>query len=79
MEFEDYNNPKATASWFDGAMCAYCADSSVAKGYVDEHLAAEWKSVLPICQNCRTYGAIPLARTKRRNGTAHAQRAQRDR
>jgi len=34
--------------------------------------------VLPICQNCRSHGAIPLARTKRRNGAAYAQRAQRD-
>ena len=79
VEFEYYTNPKATASWFDGALCAYCAGSSGAKGFVDEHLTIEWKSVLPICQDCRAHGAIPLARTKRRNGATHAQRAQRDR
>ena len=35
--------------------------------------------MLPICQQCRTYGAIPLARTKRRNGAANGHRARRDR
>ncbi len=78
VEFEYYNNPKATASWFDKALCAYCANSSGAKGFVDEHLTIQWKSVLPICQDCRAHGAIPLARAKRRNGAAYAQRAQCD-
>ena len=45
--------------------------------FVYEHLIVEWKSVLTICQVCRADGAIPLARTKRRNGAANAQRAQR--
>ena len=60
-------------------MCAYCAGSSGAKGFIDEHLTIEWKSVLPVCQQCRADGAIPLARTKRRNGAANGQRARRDR
>ena len=34
--------------------------------------------MLHICHVCRADGAIPLARTKRRNGAANAQRAQRD-
>jgi len=79
VEFEYYNNPKKATSWFDGALCAYCAGSSGANGFVDEHLIIEWKSVLHICQVCRADDAIPLARTKRRNGTTNAQRAQRDR
>ena len=49
VEFEYYSNPKATASWFDATLCAYCAGSSGAKGFVDDHLIIEWKSVLPIC------------------------------
>jgi hypothetical protein len=28
------------------------------------------KSVLPVCPTCRAYGALPIARTKRRNGDA---------
>ena len=68
----------ATTSWFDGTSCAYCAGSSGAKGFVDENLTIEWKSVLPICQVCRADGAIPLARIKRRNGSANAKRAQRN-
>ncbi len=42
-------------------------------------MTIEWKSVLPICKDCRAYGAIHLARTKRRNGAANAKRTQRDR
>ena len=60
-------------------MCAYCAGSSGAKGFVEEHLTIEWKSVLPICKDCRAKGVVPLARTKRRNGAANAKRKQRDR
>ena len=41
VEFEYYGNPKATAAWFDGALCAYCSGSSGAKGCVDEHLTIE--------------------------------------
>jgi len=53
--------------------------SSGTKGFVDEYSSIEWKSVLPICRDCRADGAIPLAQTKRRNGATHARRAQRDR
>jgi len=60
-------------------LCAYCAGSSGAKGFVEEHLTIEWKSVLPICKDCRAKGVVPLARTKRRNGAANAKRKQRDR
>jgi hypothetical protein len=44
-----------------------------------DHLSIEWKSVLPVCQNCRADGAIPLARSKRRNGAVNGKRAERDR
>jgi hypothetical protein len=79
VEFEYYANPKATPSWFDGALSAYCAGSSGAKGFVNDHLSIEWKSVLPVCQDCRADGARPLARSKRRNGAVNGKRAERDR
>ncbi len=79
-EFEYYSNPKATTSWFDKELCAYYASSSGAKGVFEEDRTIEWKSVLPICcKDCCAYGAIPLARTKRRNRAANAKRTQRDR
>ena len=37
----------------------------------------EWKSVLPVCQHCLAEGALPLARTKRRNVARNARRATR--
>jgi hypothetical protein len=40
-EFEYYSNPKAVASWLDVALCAYCAGSSGAKGFVEDHLSIE--------------------------------------
>jgi len=79
VEFAYYSNPKSTTSWFDKELCDYCAGSSGAKGFVEEQLTIEWKSVLPICKDCHADGAIPLARIKRRNGSANAKRGQRDR
>jgi hypothetical protein len=35
--------------------------------------------VLPICPTCRADGALPLARTRRRNGAANERRVQRAR
>ena len=58
------------AAWFNANLCAYCAGSSGIEGFVDEHLTREWKSVLPGCPTCRADGALPIARTKRRNGGA---------
>jgi len=78
VEFEYYSDPKQTTAWFDAALCAYCTGFSGAKGFIEDHLSIEWKSVLPVCQLCRADGALPLARTKRRNGEANARRAQRD-
>ncbi len=75
VEFEYYSNPKLTASWFDAELCCYCAGSSGAKGSVDEVLTIEWKSVLPVCQQCRADGGLPLARTKKRNGASNGRRA----
>ncbi len=48
VEFEYYSNTKASTSWFDATLCAYCAGSSGAKGFLDDHLSIEWKSVPPI-------------------------------
>jgi len=79
VEFEYYSNPKPATSWFDASSCAYCAGSSGAKGFVDDNLSIEWKSVLPICQDCRAYGALPLARTKRKNGAVNGHRTHRNR
>jgi hypothetical protein len=52
------------------------AGSFGVKGSVDEHLAVEWKSVLPIGHDyCPVNGAIPLARTKERIGADKTMRA----
>jgi hypothetical protein len=68
-------------SWFHANLCAYCAGSSGSDGVVDEDLTREWKIVLPtIClTTCRADGALPLDRTRRRNGAANGRRAQRAR
>jgi hypothetical protein len=79
IEFEYYSNPKMVASWFNPNMCAYCAGSSGAGGVVDAELSIEWKSVLPVCPTCRTDGALPPVRSRRRNGASHESRAQRAR
>jgi hypothetical protein len=75
VKFKYYSNPKATAPLLDGASCAYCVGSFGAKRFiVDELLTIEWKSVLPICEDCRAHGgALTVARTIRRNGAANAQ------
>ena len=80
VKSEYLSNPKAgvMASRFDGELCAYCTGSSDAKGFVDDYLSIEWKSVLPIWQDCRADDALPLARTKRRNGAVNGHRAQRN-
>jgi hypothetical protein len=38
VEFEYYNNPKILTSSFDAKLCAYCAGSSGADGFIDEEL-----------------------------------------
>ena len=78
MEFE-YYHVKIVASWFHANLCAYCAGSSGSDGVIDEDLTREWKSVLPVCPTCRADGALPLARTRRRNGAANERRVQRAR
>ena len=60
-------------------MCAYCSGSSGAESFVDDHLGIEWKSVLHVCQPCRTEGALPIAKFERRNGAQNERRAQRAR
>ena len=72
VEFEYYNHPYHNAEWFKATMCAYCAGSSGHEGFIDEHLRGEWKSLLPVCQACRAKGALPLTRTRKRNGSARA-------
>ena len=78
VEFEYYNNPR-TVTAITATLCAYCANSSGAKGFVDEHLSLEWKSVLLVCLECRAAGALPVARTKRSNGASNEHRSQRAR
>jgi hypothetical protein len=69
MEF-DYYQAKVVAAWFNDHLCAYCAGSPRTEGYIDERSTQEWRSVLPVCPSCRAGGALPIARTKRRNGDA---------
>ena len=78
MEFE-YYSVKIVASWFKPKLCAYCAGLSGSEGIVDEELSLQWKSVLPVCPACSAKGALPLARTRRRNGVVNERRAQRAR
>ena len=79
VEFEYYGNPKLTSSWLNVALCTYCAGSSGTKGFIDDHLNIEWKSVLVVCQLCRANGVLLLPWTKRRLGEANARLAQCDR
>ena len=72
VEFDYYSHPYHNAEWFKATICAYCAGSSGHDGVVDEHLREEWKSLLPVCQACRDDGALPLTRTRKRNGSAKA-------
>ena len=69
MEF-NYYQAKVVAAWFNANLCAYWAGSSGTEGYVDECLTRERKSVLPVCPSCRADDALPIARTRRRNGDA---------
>ena len=78
-DINKYSNPKPTASWFDGSLYVYCSGSSGASEFVDDHLSIEWKSLLPIYQDCRAHDALPLARTKRSNGAVNVHRAQHNR
>ncbi len=64
VELDHYNNPKLAVSWFRADLCAYYAGSSGDNGFVDEELSIEWKSVLPVCRQCRAEGALPLAHTR---------------
>lgn len=79
VEFEYYAQKKQSASdKFLSNLCCYCAGTSVGEdgqpceGIVDESDLIEWKSVLPVCRLCRLQGALPVARCKRRNGSATA-------
>ena len=76
VEFEYFGIPVQTAAWFDANLCAYCAGASGLSGFVDEELREEWKSLLPVCQTCRDDGALPLVRTRKRNGAARAKQGQ---
>ena len=53
VEFEYYSNPQLAVSWFHADMCAYCAGSSGAKGFVDDDLTIDLKSVLHVFQQRR--------------------------
>ncbi len=66
-------------TWFNPKLCAYCAGANGVDGSIDENQTLEWRSVLPICTTCRVDGALPLVRTRRKNGHAYERRAQRAR
>ena len=68
--------PYQNADWFKAAMCAYCASSFGLDGFVDAPLRDQWKALLPVCQECRDAGALPLARTRKRNSVARARRSE---
>jgi hypothetical protein len=76
VEFDYYTHPYQNAEWFKAAMCAYCASSSGLDGFVDAPLREQWKSLLPVCQDCRDAGALPLARTRKRNSAARARQTE---
>ena len=76
VEFEYFSQPYQNAAWYNAKLCAYCAGTSGLDGFVDEELAVEWRSLLPVCQTCRDDGALPLVRTRKRNGSARARQAQ---
>ena len=78
MEF-DYYGAKIAASWFNPKLCAYCAGTNGVVGSIDENQTSEWRSVLPICTTCRANGALPLVRTRRRNGGTYERQARRAR
>jgi len=80
VEFEYYNNPKILTSSFNAKWCAYCAGSSGADEYVNnEESNYVWKSVVHVCQERRANGALPIARSRSRNGAHIDKRAQRRR
>jgi hypothetical protein len=64
-------------SWFNAKLCDYCACASRNEGLIDEDLTLLWKTVLPLCQECRAGGAAPLPRSRRINGGNTERRAQR--
>ena len=73
VEFDYYSHPYHNAELFKATICAYCASSFGHDGFVDEHLREVRTSLLPvICQACRDDGALPLTRTRKRNGSAKA-------
>ena len=78
MEFEYYNF-NIVASWFNANLCAYCAGASGSDGLIDEDFTPLWKTVFPLCQECRAGEVASLAQTRRRNGANNERRAQRAR
>ncbi len=56
------------ALWCHPELCSYCAGMN-GKLYVDEELRVEWKSLLSVCKFCMDEDALPLVRSKRRNGS----------
>ena len=58
-------------------MCAGLRAHPELMDFFDEELTIEWKSVLPVCRQCRAKGALPLARTRKKNGANNARRATR--
>jgi len=79
IQFEYYNNPNILTYLFNANLCACCAGASEATGVIDERVSLVWKIVLPICQQCHSSGALPIVRSRIRNGAGSEQRVQRPR
>ena len=77
VEPEFYSNVKSSELWRDPTMCAYCAGSHGFEGTIDEDLYIEYKTVLPLCEVCRGLGALPVVKTRRRNGALLAKKNKR--
>ena len=74
VEYEYYTSNKPSATWFDAFLCAYCAGTNGTQGDVDMTLSREYRTVLPVCKVCKDAGALPLARNKKKLGTARVTR-----
>ena len=73
VEFDYYKH--AQKPWCDELLCAYCAGGTGEDRIIDEAAIVEWKTVLPLCPTYKGTGAHPIARYRRKNGTAIAERA----
>ena len=70
VEVDYYRQSKK--EWCEETLCAYCAGGAGEGGKIDEEAHKLFYTVLPLCNNCRSQGAMPMARRRRKNATARA-------